>query len=58
MIVNVTRSETWMNDSVVKIQEILDETIADFVPENERIINIEVKESNGLYRFWIYSTRD
>ena len=47
-----------MNDSVVKIQEILDETIADFVPENERIINIEVKESNGLYRFWIYSTRD
>jgi len=36
------------------LDEILDETINDFVPENEKVINIEAKTENGSTRFWIY----
>lgn len=54
--VSIVRSETFFSDTNLKeIQSILDEAIADFLDENERIINIEVKEHCGMQRFWIYS---
>ncbi|HUW43580.1 MAG TPA: hypothetical protein VMV95_01285 [Bacillota bacterium] len=51
----IIRSGTWLGEQKLEIiQQILDETIEDFV-KDERIINIEVKETDsGLMRFWIY----
>ena len=58
IMVKLTRSETWINDDFDNIHNVLDETIKDFVGEDERIINIEVKTSeSGLSRFWIYTTK-
>jgi hypothetical protein len=54
MEVNLIRSETWSGDNFDNIHKILDQTISDFVQKNDRIINIETKERNGAYRFWIY----
>lgn len=52
--VYLIRSETFFGDNKLEdIQRVLDEAINDFV-EKERIINIEVKESSGMLRFWIY----
>jgi len=51
--VSLVRSETWMRDNFNVINDILEQTIEDFI-DNERIVNIEVKEHNGLNRFWIY----
>lgn len=54
--INFTRSETWLGDNYAEIEKILQETIKAYICKNERIINIEVKESDsGLKRFWIYS---
>ena len=55
--VNISRSETWMDDNFNEIQHILHETIDGFVEKDERIINIEAKERNGLNRFWIYTEK-
>jgi hypothetical protein len=55
--VNISRSETWMDDNFNEIQHILHETIDGFVEKGERIINIEAKERNGLNRFWIYTEK-
>ena len=55
--VNICRSETWMDDNFNDIQRILHETVADYVEKDERIISIEVKERNGLNRFWIYTEK-
>jgi hypothetical protein len=55
MKVNIIRSESWLDDNFENICSILDETIKDFVDDDERIINIE---SSGLSRFWIYTTKD
>lgn len=54
MKVNLVRSSTWSGDNFEDIHKTLDETILDFVKEGDRIINIEMKERNGVYRFWIY----
>lgn len=53
--INIARSETWMDDNIKDISSILNETVRDFIGKGDKIINIEVKERNGLYRFWIYS---
>jgi len=54
MNVELIRSSTWMSDSIIDIQDVLDETIDACVEDTDTIINIEVKERNGLSRFWIY----
>lgn len=54
MVVELIRSQTWMDDNFKNITDILDETIREFVSEEYKIINIETKERNGLTRFWIY----
>jgi hypothetical protein len=54
MKINLIRSETWEIDNFLNIRDILDETIRDCVTEKDEIINIEAKEQNGLFRFWIY----
>ena len=49
------RSESWDNDrDIDNIYNILTQSINDFVEEEDRIINIEMKEHNGSFRFWIY----
>ena len=58
MKVNLIRSSTWLNDNFEDIHRTLDETIKDFVEADDRIINIESKtDTNGLSRFWIYTTK-
>ena len=44
-----------MDSSLEEIQEILDEAIEEFIDNDEKIINIELKEHSGLQQFWIYS---
>jgi len=58
--VNIIRSETWLIDDFKNnISQILNETITDFVEDNEKIINIEmITQKNGLSRFWIYTIAD
>ncbi len=53
-IVSLIRSETWIDDNYDEINTILEEAIAEMVGDNQRIVNIEVKERGGLKRFWIY----
>lgn len=57
--VNIILSESFMVDHVdlTFISEVLDEAIAEFVDNDERIINIETKECGGQSRFWIYTTK-
>jgi len=58
MKVNIIRSETWLDDNFENISLILDEVIKEFVNNDERIINIEMKtDHSGLSRFWIYTTK-
>lgn len=52
--IEIIRSETWMNDDLDSIHNVLEETIKDFVDEKDRIINIQVVDRNGQSRFWIY----
>jgi len=53
--VGIIRSETWLDDNFEDIGQILEETIAEFIKDNEEIINIQVKEEkSGVSRFWIY----
>ena len=56
--VNLIRSETWLNDDFNMIHSTLNDTIKEFVSKDDRIINIEVKESCGLKRFWIYTEKN
>jgi len=56
--VNLIRSETWLNDDFNVIYSTLNDTIKEFVGKDDRIINIEVKESGGLKRFWIYTEKN
>lgn len=53
--VNIIRSETWLEDDIDNIGDILDNAIEEFVSDQEEIINIECREVNGLSRFWIYT---
>lgn len=55
-MVSIIRSETFLSDiSIKEINELLEETIREFIVDDERIINIEMKEDrSGLKRFWIY----
>jgi len=54
--INIIRSETWLTDNFENISQILNETISDFVKDEEKIINIEMKiQKNGLSQFWIYT---
>jgi len=54
--VGIIRSESWLDDNFEDISQILEETITEFVEDNEEIINIQVKkENNGTSRFWIYT---
>ena len=56
--VSLIRSETWLTNNFEIINKILEETISEFVRENERIINIEMKtDISGLSRFWIYKEK-
>ena len=58
MQVNLIKSETWLDGDSEKICSILNETIKEFVADDERIINIESKtKDSGLVRFWIYTTK-
>ncbi len=55
-VVNIVRSETWLDDNFKDISLILEQTIKEFVSEKERIINVQVvKSDSGLSRFWIYT---
>ena len=49
------RSQTWLKDDFDDIHNVLDETIEDFVSNEDEVINVQVvKEETGLSRFWIY----
>lgn len=53
---NIVFSETWLRMSNEDINNLLNETIVEFVdPLYDNIVNIERHvEDNGLSRFWIY----
>lgn len=54
--INIIKSESFSNRTALKDQDqLLNECIADFVEELDTIINIQLVESNGLFRFWVYS---
>jgi len=55
MRVNITRSETFATDNIEVIDRILNETIEEWIAKDQKIINIEMKERNGMHRFWIYT---
>jgi hypothetical protein len=51
----LVRSETWLRDDFENISSILEETIKEYVSDDEVIVNIESKTNDsGLSRFWIY----
>ena len=54
--VNIIFSETWLKMSTSDINDLLNETINEFVnPMYDNIVNIERHiEDSGLSRFWIY----
>lgn len=58
MKINITRSETWATDNLDVIERIMNETIEEWVPKDQKIINIEMIERNGMYRFWIYTLEE
>ncbi len=54
--ISITRSETWILDDFENIHYILDETIKEYLTDEDVIINIQVVTGDdGLSRFWIYS---
>jgi len=55
MKVNITRSETFATDNLDVINRILNETITEWIDKDQKIINIEMVERQGMYRFWIYT---
>lgn len=56
--INLIRSSTWITDNFDDIHRVLDETIKDFVSDDQEIINIESKTSkHGSSRFWIYTKK-
>lgn len=57
MIIDLIRSDTWLKADIDTLNSILTSTIEDFVKENDKIINIEMHENGGLFRFWIYIER-
>ena len=57
-MIEVIFSETWLHDDIDNVNNILTETIKDFVDKEDNIINIETKTGHtGLTRFWIYVKR-
>ena len=53
--VNIIESDSFMKYNLNDLQSILDQTILEYVEENEIIINIELKNmDNGLNKFYIY----
>jgi len=53
--VHIIFSETWLKATCEEVEQILEETIKEFMQVGERIINIEkIKREDGLSRFWIY----
>lgn len=54
--VNIIFSETWLKMSTEDVNNLLNETVNEFVnPMYDKIVNIERHvEANGLSRFWIY----
>ena len=53
--VNIIFSESWLRMDIGSINELLTETINEFVEETDRIINIEKHtDDSGSSRFWIY----
>jgi len=52
--IEILRSETWDGDDFLTVRGALDDAINEFISENAEIVNIEMKERNGSFRFWIY----
>ena len=53
--IGVLQSDTWLTDDNCEMNEILQETINDFLSDGEEIINIQCRtEDCGTSRFWIY----
>lgn len=55
--VDITVSETFSGGSVQDCEEILNDTINEWL-EGHRIINVQLVEKNGLLRFWIYHAKE
>ena len=54
---NITRSESWMRADIDEINETLQQAIDDHIDPDETIINVQVVEESGRWRFWIYSIK-
>ena len=53
--VNIIFSESWLKMDIGSINELLTETINEFIDEGDEIINIEKHtDDSGSSRFWIY----
>jgi len=52
--IEIIRSSTFFSDDIIDISRILDEAIDGYLTKKDKIINIQVKETDGQSRFWIY----
>jgi hypothetical protein len=55
--ITIIRSGSWSNLDLKEIEEELNQTIKDFVDDNEKIINVQLVEESGNKRFWIYTQK-
>jgi hypothetical protein len=54
--VKIIKSETWTKSDISEQEELLNDTIEEYISDHAKIINIQIVEKNGLERFWIYVT--
>lgn len=52
--VELIRSDTWLTDNYDNAEIALTKSITEFVGEYDKIINIQLVNNCGLYRYWIY----
>lgn len=53
--IDIIRSEEWISNDLLEIGDKLDACLEAYVNHNDKLINIEIRESeNGNFRFWIF----
>jgi len=55
--ITIIRSGSWSNLDLKEIEEELNQTIKDFVDDNEKIIIVQLVEESGNKRLWIYTQK-
>lgn len=56
--VTIIKSESWIKAGLKEQDQTLNEAIKTYVEDDERIINIQMVDEDGLKRFWIYTQKE